>query len=206
MANFKPAFDLTKGHEVGWVQNPKDAGAETYNGISRRYHPDCVVWQWIDAAKSKEEFPNNIPHIAMRGVVEEFYKRQFWDKIKGDDIPDQHIAEWLFDIAVNGSPRRAGRFLQRALNLLNRNERDYKDLEIDGSIGLKTISTLKKYLSKREPLSLLFWLGVQMGNHWMNRAELNPDQEEFLNGIGNRWIGNIEHVADQFYLTSEAIS
>ena len=123
------------------------------------------------------------------------------DTINGDDLPDQEIANWLFDVGVNASPRRAGRYLQKALNLLNRNERDYPDLKVDGSIGVMTISIMKKYLAKRSNLSLLFWIGVQMGSHWMNRAEQNPDQEEFINGIGNRWIANIEHTADKFYIT-----
>jgi len=190
MADFKPAFLNTQGHELGWVHNAKDAGKETYNGISRRYHPNALVWQWIDKAKREPGFPKNIPHKQLEPIVEDFYKNEFWNGLLGNEMPDQKIAEWLFDIAVNGSKRRAGTFLQRTLNVLNRNQRDYPDIKVDGSIGPRTISTLTKYLSIRDSDAVLYWLAVQMGYHWLIRAEADPLQEEFTNGIGNRWVGN----------------
>lgn len=202
MADFKPAFDKTIGHEIGYVNNPNDAGGETYNGISRRFHPDWEGWKFIDKAKNSIDFPKNIPNEALKYPVAKFYKHEFWDKVKGDDIPDQDLGEWLFDIAVNGGPKRAGRYLQKALNLLNRDQRDYADITVDGKIGKKTIATIRKYLAKRDRFALLLFVGCQMVTHWMNRAEKVKGQEEFLNGIGNRWVSNVQSVADKYYLNA----
>lgn len=200
MADFKTAFALTIGHEQGHAHNPKDVGAETYNGISRRYHGTWAGWTFIDAAKRGDNFPHNIPHSKLASLVEDFYFNKFWRPIKGDQIADQMLAEWVFDVAVNGSVRRAGRFLQVALNGLNRAQRDYPDLIVDGVIGNKTIEAITAFTARRDINVLLLYFGCQMVTHWLSRATEIESQEEFLNGIGNRWVANVKRVADQHYL------
>jgi len=205
MSDFLTAFKNTLGHEIGYSHNPNDAGGETYNGIARRFHSHWTGWLVIDKAKLGHGFPNNIPHKSLQLDVEAFYRKMFWIKIKGSDMPDQDIAEWTFDIAVNGGVDRAGRYFQRTLNLLNRNERDYSDLKVDGMIGKLSIAALKKFLSRRDKNVFLLFLSNFMVTHWVKRIEENPDQEEFANGVGNRWIANQERVADKFYL-NEALT
>src|SRR3546814_19535490 len=46
-------------------------------------------------------------------------------------------------------PGTAGGFLQRALNALNRNGRDYLDLKVDKAVGAKTIAALGAFLAVR---------------------------------------------------------
>lgn len=68
----------------------------------------------------------------MRGLTPEMvkplYKANYWDKVRGDDLPSG-VDYCLFDIAVNSGPSRAVILLQRALGV--------KD---DGSLGPVTLA------------------------------------------------------------------
>src|SRR3546814_1593210 len=55
----------------------------------------------------------------------------------------------LFDTGVNMGPAVAVGFLQRALNALNRNGRDWADLAVDRSIGPATLGALRALLRVR---------------------------------------------------------
>ena len=206
MADFEPAHALTVGHEIGYGADPDDAGGETYNGIARRYQKDWFGWTIIDNLKNEPNFPDILetPHIAgqLNVEVKTFYYNEKWSAINGDNIPDQNLANLVYDVAVNGGIRRAGKFLQRALNLLNRQGKDYPDLEPDGDIGPKTLEALKKYLLKgRDINGLMLFFSAQMITHWMDRMERLPKQEKYGNGIANRWAENAKNIADSYYLT-----
>ena len=59
------------------------------------------------------------------------------------------LAEELFDTGINMGTGTAIGFLQRALNALNRNGRDYADLAVDRRIGPATLGALDAFLRKR---------------------------------------------------------
>lgn len=67
-----------------------------------------------------------------------FYKENYWDKFLGDEINSQEIADEIFDTSVNMGVERAVKFLQKALNYLNRDELLYLNLVVDGSIENNT--------------------------------------------------------------------
>ena len=195
MADFKEAFDKTIGHEGGWNHRASDRGGETYKGIARRYHAESKVWRYIDLAKQSENFPKNINHRRLEKYVEDFYRTEFWNPIKGFLIPDQDIANMVFDVAVNGGVTRASKYFQQILNVLNRRGLDYPDLKVDGILGPKSITTLKLYLYRRDRLVFLVFYGAKMVNHWLDFAKDNEDQEESINGIGNRWVTILKDIA-----------
>ena len=61
MANFDAAYQKTAAHEGGYVNDPDDAGAETYKGISRRFNPSWIGWAKIDEMKvNVENFSQNL--------------------------------------------------------------------------------------------------------------------------------------------------
>jgi lysozyme family protein len=95
LANFDEANVSTLQHEGHYTDHKDDRGGETYCGISRRWHPTDRVWAHIDGHKHHPGFrcdPNNvINHDMLASMVTDFYKREFWNKIKGDDIPSQKI-------------------------------------------------------------------------------------------------------------------
>ena len=115
------------GH-TGWVDHPDDPGGETNFGITEDV---AVANGYIDLMK-------DMPYsFAVR-----VYRSRYWDKIHGDDIADQRLAEELFDTAVNIGVERTSRYLQRTLNVLNKKGKLYDDLRVDGIIGDRTLSVL----------------------------------------------------------------
>jgi lysozyme family protein len=184
MAQFAPAFERTLGHEGGYSNQPADRGGETYRGVARAHFPDWPGWQAIDRARGGPAFPRSLGRdAALQRAVEDLYRRHFWDRLQGDAIPDQAVAEELFDTAVNMGVRRSVRFLQEALNLLNRNQRSYRDLVVDGEPGPKTLATLAALLRTDGGRDrLLALLNVLQGCHYVALMRADPAQEAFAGG------------------------
>ncbi len=105
MSIFYQACTFVIGMEGGHVNDPHDPGGETKFGISQRAYPRLSIGQL-----SKDD-------------ACEIYRKDYWDKVSGDDLPSR-IAVAVFDCAVNQGVRRAKRLLQRALRV-----------RVDGRIG-----------------------------------------------------------------------
>jgi len=174
------------GHEGGYSNNPADSGGETYRGISRVHHPDWLGWEMVDGWKLTGGITLLGDDQALDLAVRSFYKVEFWDKIKGDYLASQIIADELFDTAVIMSPRKAVTFLQRCLNMLNNRQKLYSDIAVDGGIGPKTLSTLTNYLEVRSEGLMYTYLNVVQGAYFIERVEKREDNEAFARG----WIEN----------------
>ena len=188
MANFLQAFEKLVNIEGGYVNDPQDAGGETYKGVSRRHHPTWQGWRRIDNAKSDSSFPQNLEDDQpLQTLISAFYKKHYWDRIAGDKIPDQSIAEEVFDTGVNMGMRRAARYLQESINLLDRNQSI--DLVVDGNIGNKTIRALKKNLSADTSNQyVLLFLNIFQGQRYIEVLKLNPVNEKFARG----WLKRVQ--------------
>ena len=115
MAAFETAFGKVLQHEGGYVDDPNDPGGETKYGISKRQYPDVDI--------------RNLTHQQAGRI----YRRDYWEKVKGDDIKPQYVAENLFDFAVNAGVPRAVRTLQRIL-----------DVDVDGHFGPQTLRAVNQ--------------------------------------------------------------
>ena len=80
MADFEPSFEKMIKNEGGYVLHtvPGDNGGQTYAGIARNFHSSWKGWEIID----RDDMDNE----ALTEMVREFYKENFWDKVKGDDM------------------------------------------------------------------------------------------------------------------------
>lgn len=116
MADFKPAFQKTAGHEGGYANDPDDTGKETYAGISRKWHPHWGGWAIVDAYKPLRH-NQRINNPKLEAAIEQFYKEKYWDVLNADEIEDQAIAERLFDFGVNAGYSRSIRQIQSALGI-----------------------------------------------------------------------------------------
>lgn len=109
MSDFDKAFEHVLGIEGGYVNDPKDPGGETKYGICKRSYPAVDIKALtIEQAKA-------------------IYKRDYWDKIKGDDLPFP-LNLFMFDAAVNQGVDPAIKMLQAALSVAQ-----------DGVIGAQTL-------------------------------------------------------------------
>lgn len=159
-SNFKKAFKEVIGIEGGYVNNSNDKGGETKYGISKRAYPHL-----------------DIKKLTLKDA-EQIYYNDYWFNIKLDYIDNYAIQSELFDTAVNMGIYKAQTIFQQALNLMNRNQKNYKDLVVDGVIGNKTIQAYNK-VDKKILLKVLN--GLQFMNY-VRICERDKSQEVFFNG------------------------
>jgi len=104
------------------------------------------------------------------------------------------IAALMLDIGINAGTSVPGRFLQRALNALNRQGKDFPDLIRDGAVGPATRAALSRYLAirSREGASVLRGMMLaQLSVYYLEIAETRPANESFVYGWQlNRVLGN----------------
>lgn len=119
MAKFDEEFDKVILAEGGYVNDPDDAGGETYLGISRKNNPKWVGWEVIDDIKKKYGTKNITSQlkkdVALTKSAKLLYKQNYWDVLELDDIPSQGIAHQLFDTCVNCGKTTAIRIAQQVL-------------------------------------------------------------------------------------------
>lgn len=188
MASYKKALAVVLKHEGGYVDDPVDRGGETYRGVARRFHPDWAGWRRIDTLRKKTGFPGSLDaDKALQKAVADFYRRHYWSPIQGDKLGDDTLAQELLDTAVNMGVRRAARFFQEALNLLNRNQKNYADLIVDGWLGAKSLAALDELVKRdRNTRYLLKLLNALQAAHYIEIMRSNPSQERFARGWLNR--------------------
>lgn len=120
MAKFIDAYKKVLNNEGIYSNDPDDAGGETYKGISRKANPNWNGWISIDAIKKAH--PTTFKGILkktpeLEKKVQDLYKDKYWDCFELDDVPNQLVAEQMFDTAVNQGQTAAIKFAQRVLDL-----------------------------------------------------------------------------------------
>jgi len=192
MGNFNTAYNLTMKAEGGYANNPNDKGGETYKGIARKKNPQWKGWTIIDTLRKTKGFPAILEsNKALQTLKLDFYKSEFWDKLHLDEINNQAVTNEMFDTSVNMGQAIAAGFLQRALNTANRNGLYYPDLEVDSKIssGGATIKAMNKH---PRPEVIYKILNSLQGMRYINIAEQNKSQEEFINGWFDQRIASLD--------------
>ena len=163
--------------EGGYVDHPADRGGPTAFGITE------AVARANGYAGPMRALP--------RRTAADIYKRLYWVRPGFDQVARHapRLAAELFDTGVNMGPKIAAGFLQRVLNALNRNGRDYADVAHDGLIGPATLQALAKFLRVRGRAGetvLLKAVEALQGERYLRLAETRPANEAFLYG----WLAN----------------
>lgn len=188
MATFNIAYLRTYVYERGYVNDPIDPGGETYNGISRKNFPNWAGWKIVDTLKKAPNFPKSLEvDVSLQDAKKQFYKVNFWDKIQGDKISDQYLANELYDCAVNMGVDRATTFLQQALNVLNRNASLYPDITVDGDFGPGTLKAFNVYLKVDKADLLLKVLWILRGSFYVQIMQKTSSQEKYARG----WLSRV---------------
>jgi lysozyme family protein len=121
--NFDSALAHVLKHEGGYVNHPADPGGMTNLGVTKR------VWEeWVGHDVDEKTMRSLTPEM-----VGSLYKKKYWDKVKGDDLPSG-VDYVVFDAAVNSGPGRAAKWLQACIGV-----------EQDGGIGPKTLAAVKAF-------------------------------------------------------------
>lgn len=172
--NVDKTIDAIIEREGGYVWHEDDRGGATCWGITE------VVARANGWSGDMQALPKEFAHA--------IYKQRYVIDPGFDRVGDlsSAVADELADTGVNMGTVRAGRFLQQALNALNRKGIDYPDLVVDGVIGSGTLRALKSYLDKRRSQGgeqvLLTALNVLQGAKYIDIAEHDRSQEAFVYG------------------------
>lgn len=127
MADFKKALMETLKLEGGYSDHKKDPGGKTNFGITEK---TARNWGYKGAMKD----------LTLKEAGE-IYKKGYWDKVKGDSLISQEVAQEAFDTAVNCGVGNASKFLQKAYNKLKKGS----PLSEDGKIGPATVRAINSY-------------------------------------------------------------
>ena len=132
MAEFLSAQPYVIKNEGGYCEVHGDKGGETYCGIAHNFFPNWAGWAILDAHKplAYNEIVND---DQLTSLVNQFYKKQFWDGIIGDGIDSQAIATYLYDFYVNAM-HNAVKCVQRIVGVT-----------ADGGFGSGTLAAVNGY-------------------------------------------------------------
>lgn len=106
--------------EGGFVDDPRDPGGATKFGITHR-----TLAAWRGKAVTRDDV-----RALGRDEALEILRRQYWDAVRGDDLP-AGLDYAVFDYAVNSGPARAVKDLQRCVGVT-----------VDGIIGAQTLAAI----------------------------------------------------------------
>lgn len=120
-ANFDQALAAVLAHEGGYVNHPRDPGGATNRGVTQSVYDD-----W----RAKNILSKQSVRVISPAEVMAIYKRQYWDAVRGDELP-AGVDYCVFDFAVNSGVKRAARYLQRAASVTD-----------DGQIGPATMRAI----------------------------------------------------------------
>lgn len=188
MADFLKSYDKLKVYEGVYSNNPLDKGGETFRGISRPYHPEWKGWELIDAAKEGDNFYNDLlGDVELTNLVKNFYREKYWNNFRGDDLFNQLIADELLELSVNLGLLDGVEIIQSVINLLNRNEKLYFDIIVDGMFGDETMKTLKISLNKNGERLFFNAMNFYQAMQYILIMEGTPDNELFIG-----WFDRVE--------------
>ncbi len=121
-SNYDKCLKAILHHEGGYVNHPKDPGGETNLGVTKRVY--------IEHGGTKDMKELTVEDVAP------IYKKGYWDKMKGDDLPGG-LDLCVFDFGVNAGPGRSAKYLQTMIGTV-----------ADGGIGPNTLKAVNAYVSE----------------------------------------------------------
>ena len=121
-ANYDKCLETILHHEGGYVNHPKDPGGETNLGVTKRVYED------FGGTKDMKD-------LTVEDVAP-IYKKGYWDKMKGDELPNG-LDLCVFDFGVNAGPGRAAKYLQTMIGTV-----------ADGGIGPNTLAKVAEYVEE----------------------------------------------------------
>ena len=157
MGMFDYFIERVLAHEGGYVNDPRDPGQETRWGISKRAYPHLDI--------------RNLT----RAQAVDIYRRDFWQRVRGDELPREFAFQAL-DAAVNHGIGNAVRWMQRAAGVAD-----------DGVIGPVTLAAVQR----AQPADLVLRFNAERLRFYAKLTTFGT----FGRGWVNRVAGNLDHAA-----------
>lgn len=157
MSLFDDFIERVLSHEGGYVFHPEDPGGETKFGIAKRSYPGVDI--------------KNLTRDEAKAI----YRRDFWDRVKADQLPHQFAFQAL-DAAVNHGIGNAVRWMQRAVGAAD-----------DGVFGPVTLERVKRF----DPADLVLLFNAERLEFYAKLSTFDT----FGRGWSRRVAGNLRYAA-----------
>ena len=164
MANYKNILSHVKSSEGGYSADPKDNQSKNpsdVKGLDPRY-PNLPVHtyrgvayaSWKEYGRVKGFNPTGKSFVNMTlAQWEDFLKSLYWDRVFGDKINSQGIAEILFEAVWGGSANSLIVYLQTYLRQKGFTNNKGEQIGVDGAMGKNTYEALNK-LTKNKKMEI----------------------------------------------------
>jgi lysozyme family protein len=127
--NWDKSFDMVIAHEGGFTNDERDPGNKLPDGRKGSTMLGCTQANW------EKYIGHTVTQDDMKALKKEdvkpLYKRDYWDAVRGDDLP-AGVDYAVFDFAINAGPAAARKMIQKALGVT-----------ADGSIGPATMKAIQ---------------------------------------------------------------
>ena len=156
---FEFALKKMLKNEGCYSDNPSDSGGKTKYGISKKSYPNLNIKKLTESQAKK------------------IYKKDYWDRLKLDNINNLNIASSIFDFAVNVGNNRATKIVQKIVKT-----------KVDGIIGKKTIRAINSY----DSLLLDLYFTLEKIRFYIELVEKNRKNYTFILGWLKRCFNFVE--------------
>jgi lysozyme family protein len=165
ISNWDKSFDMVVAHEGGFTNDQRDKGNHLPDG-----REGCTMWGCTQAVWEKyvgHEVTQDDMKVLKKEDVKPVYKRDYWDAVRGDDLP-AGVDYAVFDFAINAGPAAARKMIQRALGV-----------NPDGAIGPATMKAIqdadgKELMQKFSDAKTAFYKSLDnfsvYGKGWLKRV------------------------------------
>lgn len=183
MAKIKEALDIMYKLEFSNESNVLEKNATedgwTFMGVYQGAFPNLDLWKTV---RQKVQQANGSMKLAgsmlynnavVREMINEFYKKEFWDKARLDEVVSQQIANEIFVAGVNMGMKKAIMMAQVLVGV-----------PADGLVGPKTLKAINIFDD-----TVFDEMYDQLENaHYNAIIEANPSKRIYAKGWKNRAI------------------
>ena len=128
--NWDKSFNLVINSEGGFTNDQRDSGNHLPDGRQGSTMLGCTQANW-EAYVGHKVTQDDMKKLTKDDVMP-LYKKNYWDAVKGDDLPSG-VDYAAFDFAINAGPAASRKMIQRALGVT-----------ADGAFGPMTMAAIQK--------------------------------------------------------------
>ena len=144
MAKIEEALDIMYRLEFSNEDNVLEQNATesgwTFMGVYQGAFPNLDLWktvrQKVQQANGSMKLAGSMLYnnVAVREMIDDFYKKEFWDKARLDEVVSQQIANEIFVAGVNMGMKKAVMLAQKLVGV-----------PADGLAGPKTLKAINAF-------------------------------------------------------------
>jgi lysozyme family protein len=122
----------------------------------------------VDLLKAERGFPGHLDgHAELQERIKTFHQVNYWDKVCGDEITNQDMAESIFDFSVNAGPIASMKLAQTKVGV-----------KADGVIGPATLGKI----NADEPRAFLALLALHKIARYLSICEKRSESRKYFYG------------------------